>query len=130
MSKDNRTDLHLAIIEHDSDLAIKLIEEGGVDLNAQDSLGFTPLHYSGQERNIEVTKMLVNKGANPNLTDNYGNNPLWRSLGGDSQCNEIIKILLDAGSDPAHENDSGVSVISHVTKLKSHKNRHMFDLKN
>ena len=41
--------------------------------------GFTPLHYASMDCRTEVVNLLIEKGADIQLKDNYGNAP----LGGD-----------------------------------------------
>ena len=39
----------------------------------------------------------------------------------------IIKLLLSHGGDPSKKNFSGVSVLDHVRKIKTHPNRDLFE---
>jgi cytohesin len=55
---------------------VKAFLEQGVDVNAQDDKGFTPLHYTVQEDNRELTEFLIAKGADVNLTPKNDYPPL------------------------------------------------------
>lgn len=125
--KEGRTELHNAIIGNMNDRARELIFSGELNLNAQDNQGYTALHAAAQCKNVEITKLLLSSGANPNLLDAWGNTPLWRALGSGTESAEIIKLLLDEGVDPEKENDSGVSVVTHIRKIKNHPNRQIFE---
>src|SRR5689334_17030113 len=52
----------------------------GADANAGDDAKYTPLHVSAQEGRVEVITVLLGAGADPNVTDKYGNGPLWTAI--------------------------------------------------
>lgn len=87
----------------------------GANPNIQDNDGFTPLHYASQNNDVDLATLLLSKGANPNLLDKWGNIPLKRCRF-DGKNDTLIKILLDAGSDPQKMNNSNVSALS-LSKL-------------
>jgi ankyrin repeat protein len=58
--------LHAAALGNDSDSFRQLVA-AGVDVNATDVIGFTPLMYAAQNGNLEVVKLLLSKGANVNV---------------------------------------------------------------
>lgn len=124
--KMNRNALHYAIVDHKTEEARQLILSGNIDLNAQDKNGYTALHFAAQYKNADIARLLIEKGAKPDLVDGWGNTPLWRALGSSKENVQIINLLLSSGVDPTTENDSGVSVISHVRKIKTHSNRDLF----
>ena len=121
-----RNALHYAIVDHKTDEAKQLILSGNIDLNAQDKNGYTALHFAAQYKNVDIARLLIEKGAKPESVDNWGNTPLWRALGSSGENLQIIDMLLSSGIDPTTENESGVSVISHVRKIKTHSNRDRF----
>jgi hypothetical protein len=55
------------------------------------------LHLPFFISNIEIVKLLLDKGADVNLTDKYGNTPLH--LAASDGHIEIVKLLLEKGSD-------------------------------
>ena len=82
----------------------------GVSPDAEDSEHrWHPLHYAADGSNIEMAKLLVERNANPNILDNYGNSPLWNAVLKRKHCPEMIGLLLRAGADPAHKNSAGNS---------------------
>ena len=127
MGKSERTELHNAIIEGKNDVARELVLSEKIDINAQDEQGYTPLHAASKCRRVEVVELLLEKGADTSLLDAWGITALWRALGQSDECNEIIKLLLAHGVDPAMKNLSGVSVLDHVKKIKTHPNRELFE---
>lgn len=76
---------------------VDLLVKYGVDINATNSLGQTPLHESASEDGwLEVTKYLVKKGANIDALDGFNSTPLIASaLHG---CFETVKFLVLSGA--------------------------------
>ncbi|TGK50430.1 ankyrin repeat domain-containing protein [Leptospira kanakyensis] len=74
----------------------------GFDINAKRSVdGYTLLHYAAELGNADLTKFLITKGANTNVSMIRGNTPLSTAIGFDKT--EIIKILLENGVDPNYQ---------------------------
>jgi ankyrin repeat protein len=48
----------------------------GVDVNAKDKWGGTPLHWAANRGHEEVAELLIANGADVNLKDDYGRTPL------------------------------------------------------
>jgi hypothetical protein len=55
---------------------VKLIIQAGANVNVKSTLGFTPVMWAARAGNLEITKLLVRKGANAHDKDNDGNNAL------------------------------------------------------
>jgi ankyrin repeat protein len=52
----------------DSDVnAVQSLLDGGIDVNAPDEEGCTPLHYAAREYNVDVVRALMNAGANATI---------------------------------------------------------------
>ena len=49
-------------------------------VNIQNSSGKTPLHYAVTQEHAEITKALLMLGADPNISDHYGQMPLHRAV--------------------------------------------------
>lgn len=93
-------DLFQAIESGDKDKMEQLIKQG-VDVNAIDKDGWTPLHKACLKRNIEVTKLLILNGADINVKIKMKYFPDMTSLHlalikGNS---ELAKLLIDKGAD-------------------------------
>lgn len=94
--KGGATALHAAVSKGRDKAAALLIERGAhmhiktnVDLN-------TPLHVCCQNGNLTLIKLLVSKGAEINLENQFGNTPVHAAcLKGDLAC---VSFLLDNGS--------------------------------
>ena len=63
-----------------------------------DSSGNTPLYYVVKKGNIEIVKLLLENGADPNTPDSAGETPLSLAVG--YRHIEIVKLLLENGADP------------------------------
>ena len=74
---DGKTQLHLACKDNNIELVKELLNQE-VEINTQDSDGLTALHIAN---NIEILKILIEAGANPNLQDHRsGYTPLLDSM--------------------------------------------------
>ncbi|XP_078422690.1 histone-lysine N-methyltransferase EHMT2-like isoform X2 [Cetorhinus maximus] len=74
-----------------------LLATGQVDLNTQDSGGWTPVIWAAEHKHIEIIKLLLGRGANVTLKDNEENICLhWAAFAGSS---DIAEVLLNARCD-------------------------------
>jgi len=106
---DGRTALINAVIENKPDF-INWFVDNGANINAQDKIGYSVLHFAGQNILVGLAKYLLENGANPNLQDIHGNTALWTSifnakLPTDEQG--VVKLLLKFGADPDLINKHG-----------------------
>ena len=106
-TEDKRNLLMNCILEGKENYAKLLIEEG-INLEYQDTLGYSALHFAVQENNLNVVQLLIGKNANVNISDNNGNTPLWRGMY-DMSDSQIIIELIKAGADIKKKNNHGVS---------------------
>ena len=67
--------------------------QSGANVNAQDHLTQTALHYAVNEKELETTKLLLRYGADPFIEDDWGIDAL--SIACWNQAYEIFKWLVD-----------------------------------
>jgi ankyrin repeat protein len=69
------TPLMRAAYEHRTAVVRTLLENKQVKVNAQDDLGATALHHAAAQGDIEIARMLLKAGVDPNITDSEGRSP-------------------------------------------------------
>lgn len=77
---------------------VKFYIDNGVDVNAQDIYGMTPLHYALRGKNIDAAIALLKAGANPNLPNERGITPL-SYINGFPERLDLLQLMLDNGGD-------------------------------
>ena len=87
---------------------VRALLEFGFPANAQDEQGFSALHWAAWYGHLELTDLLVQKGAPLELENNYGGTVIdslvWgcvHSNGNRGQLSAVLKLLVDAGADPS-----------------------------
>jgi len=103
----------IAIAARDGDLpALKQAIDDGAPVD-QPLLGFTGLYYAISGQHLAAARLLIDAGADPNLTDVFGHSPLHlcadsRSLSDADAC-ELAEQLLLRGADPTLPTAAGVA---------------------
>ena len=93
--------LHKALLGFEStkpssDVINYLINKG-IDINAQDIYGMTPLHYALRSKNAEAAIALLKAGANPNLPNQDGLIPL-SMIGYIPERLDVLELMLQKGA--------------------------------
>lgn len=102
--------LHFAIDKYPA-MANLFIDNNTI--NQRDMEGKTPLILASQKSHEIIVKALLDKGADVNLSDNYGNICL-HSDGSNRPSIEIMQLLLDKGADINKQNNVGNTPIHHA----------------
>ncbi|WP_165783649.1 ankyrin repeat domain-containing protein [Leptospira adleri] len=92
--------------------AMKFLIHKGANLNHVNQVGMTPLMYSASYGSYDITKLLIDEGANINAETGYGT-PLMLSGSYD-----ITKLLINKGADINAKNYFGCSVLFKVVSVK------------
>ena len=69
------TPLHRASFENREKIVELLLSAPGIEINAQDDQGASALHHAAVQGNINISKILIESGANAELTDLIGRTP-------------------------------------------------------
>jgi len=91
--------IHEAVIEGNIE-AVKQHLDAGVDVNAKDNIGFTPLHYAAQSGRKEIVELLIAKGADVNAKNGH---------------KEVAELLIAKGADANAKGDDGKTPLDWAT---------------
>ena len=100
---EGRTPLYLAAMLPQSLAAAKRLLEAGASVDATSMLGTTPL-FPAVTTSAEMTKLLLDHGANPNARARTGATPILFTRGAD-----VIALLLARGADAHARSKTGES---------------------
>lgn len=100
------TPLHLAAQRQD---VVKILLEAGADVHAQDTEGYTPLHWAS----AAATELLLAAGAEVNARNVAGLTPLHTLYGEDPT---VAEVLLAAGADVNALTEQGQAPLHYVAR--------------
>lgn len=82
--EDDNTALHLVVKSGDFAM-VSLLLQNGASPNAQNSVGFSPLHIACTQKNSSFIPLLIAYGANPDLGDHQGHTAAyWAAITGNA----------------------------------------------
>ncbi|PNP74658.1 hypothetical protein FNYG_11994 [Fusarium nygamai] len=100
------TALHTVIASTESLAPLKRLVKAGVDINAVDRKGVTPLHIAAQRRRTDSVKYLIQHGASVDAIDHgLGGTPLAGTIFGAKVNN--ARAMIEAGANVFHKLKSG-----------------------
>ncbi|XP_076610020.1 histone-lysine N-methyltransferase EHMT2 isoform X3 [Chaetodon auriga] len=103
--EDGYTGLHHAAKLGNQEIVSMLLETGQVDVNAQDSGGWTPVIWAAEHKHVDVIKALLNRGADVTINDKELNVCLhWAAYAGNV---DIAELVLNSGCSLASVNMHG-----------------------
>lgn len=109
--------LQEAIVSCENTIAVDLVNKG-IDINHQDKKEMTPLHFCAQYNNITIAELLLQNGAKVNVTDCYGNNPLWYAVFNANNDYRLVKLLVRYGADALSKNNAIRSPLDFAKQIK------------
>ncbi|KAG2206579.1 hypothetical protein INT46_002834 [Mucor plumbeus] len=83
---------------------VRELLESGIAVDGHDQFGYTAMHAAVSYNQIEMVKLLIEKGANVNIEDFEKDTPLYVA-----ENVEMAQLLLDNGADPKHTNEEGIT---------------------
>ncbi|NBH74972.1 ankyrin repeat domain-containing protein [Rodentibacter pneumotropicus] len=91
--------LHRSLLYfHPSVDIIELFIKLGIDVNAQDIYGMTPLHYAMRGKNVDAAIALLNAGADPNIPNIDNLIPLRMCIRYPDRL-DLLALMLQNGGD-------------------------------
>lgn len=89
---------------YDNIALVKWLINNGANVNHQDRNGYSALHFAGQEKRFDCAKLLIDKGANPELADLHGNTSLWTAIFNSQGDSRLVKLYIQHGANLDHVN--------------------------
>lgn len=89
---------------------IRRLIDHGVDVNARDRYGNTPLHYAARWKKPELIEMLLNAGAEVDPVNRDGLTPLRLMLTSKPYNLDAVATFLAHGANPEQRAAGGISV--------------------
>ncbi|RZF42422.1 hypothetical protein LSTR_LSTR011560 [Laodelphax striatellus] len=100
----------LALFFNNTERAEFLLKRGHVNINGSEWSQFNrPLHLAAEFGFVDLVKLLLRNGADPNIPNQLDDTPL--QLAARRNQFEVVKLLLEAGAKPDSCNSSGLSAI-------------------
>jgi ankyrin repeat protein len=96
--------LHRAAVENRADIAKSLIANG-VDLEAKDADGCTPLHAAAWDNSLDVARLIVEAGADIEARDDDADTPLHMAAWQNSV--DVAVFLMESGANLDAKDESG-----------------------
>jgi ankyrin repeat protein len=112
-NNENMNSLHLAVLKKDVTM-VKMLTKYIKNIDTRTNHGLTALHYACNFQLVEITKILLERGASQNIIEiEYDFYPIFYAV---VQNNvEITKMLIDADANPNHQDYLGNTIIHYAT---------------
>ncbi|XP_039284947.1 poly [ADP-ribose] polymerase tankyrase-2 isoform X4 [Nilaparvata lugens] len=105
LNKDQKEFL-LSLFFNNTERAEFLMNRGQVNINGSEWSEFSrPLHMAAEFGFVDLVKLLLKNGADPNIVNQLDQTPL--QVAARRNQLEVVKILLEAGADPNCRNEQG-----------------------
>ena len=102
----------------------------GVDVNARDRYGNTPLHYAAREKVPEVIKLLLDAGAEIDPVNRDGLTPLRLMLSSKPVNLKAVGLFLARGADVDQKVEGGATVKEYARVISHGDNAGIIELFN
>ncbi|MCR5401249.1 MAG: ankyrin repeat domain-containing protein, partial [Treponema sp.] len=117
--KDGTPMLNIAV-RNDNAQLVEWLLKNGAELNpVSEDRGYTPLMDAVWRKNEEITKLLIDKGADVNVINKEGQTMIILSVG--SENLEITRLLCQAGADADIQDQMGMSAYGYASLFKKQK---------
>jgi ankyrin repeat protein len=102
-------------VRSDDQAAVAALLTRRADVNAREVDGATALAWAALRSNAGIARLLLDAGANPNLTNELGIGPLSLAITNGSTA--IVELLLDKRADPNAARENGETVLMTAARL-------------
>jgi ankyrin repeat protein len=85
----------------------RVLVDAGLDVEAQDCLGWAPLVAAIMDGSLDGVKALLSVGANVNATHDRGFTVFMSAVSSSQRSLEIMKVLVEAGANPQAVSELG-----------------------
>lgn len=117
MSKENagnadaygNTPLHQACYNGQGEVVKTMLTRDDIDINARNDSKQTPLVAAVSEDNLLIAELLLDAGADPNISGQYGCSPLHVAAGNVNE--HLVKRLIAAGANINERNEDGETAL-------------------
>jgi pectate lyase len=107
--------IHVAVRVGDVEI-VKAFLEQGIDVNAKDSYGITPLHHASAGDNRDIIELLLENGVDVNAKSKNGRTALHLAVGFGRK--DIVGLLVEKGADVNTKDSQGQTPLQLAEKRK------------
>lgn len=100
MAKKNKANLYDSVFAGDIQACKDILAISHAEVNRQDGMGFTPLHWAADRNFHEIAKLLLDAGAETDMPDQDGLTPLhYAAIKGSLECAQLMIPKADIDSE-------------------------------
>jgi ankyrin repeat protein len=98
-----------SLIDGDTTTAETMIDNGEAGVNEEIGFGETPIFFAVENDQMEMLKLLLEKGAKVDVRDDEGRCPL--TMAAKAGKNEMVKTMVKAGGNPDSKGQEGITAL-------------------
>lgn len=114
---ENKQSLLHEVVSSKQTKFLPLLLKHSINLNQKDKNGQTALHYCGLYNTGEIAEFIIKAGANVNICDDYGNQPLWTAVFNSLEQHDVVKVLMLHHANPNNKNNAGKSPLDFAKQI-------------